>query len=832
MKISKVKLINWHAFENETLKFTGNLIITGSNGSGKSTLMDAIYYVLSGGDTKNFNNAANNGDNHNSKRTLETYILHKIGDEGRECLRSRPIISHICIEFTSDSGVSFLLGAVIELSETSISEKFYTKDSAKIDDSMFISADNTIYDFSSLKRNASVFDITKTSKISRQRSFCKDVFKVNDGTRYMELLQRAIAFKPIDEVSDFVDSFLLGDNSIDITPLQEELRSYNGIHNQVRKAKEKIEFLEQFMDNANKYQKCNDNLKCLDPLLEEATAEYAEAKINELEKENENLSFKNSRLQEEIDASENEKERLEIEVKSIENSDQYQLVKSKKEELAIKTKDLDCLFAMKNHQDQVLRNEQSILKLFELNYSFYKDITDKNFNLFDQHRKAYSVFVRNKNAELISSRTRLVDKANVLKTEINDITGQISELQKHHSIYPQEVTKLRDLLVHFLKEKYGKDIIIKPLCELVEFKENEMNRWSNAIEAYLTPYRFGLIVDHKYYEECVHYYNQIKNQEHIYNVKIYNANAPLIFTGKVKENSIFSKLDIDDKRTKFICYQLFNEVICFDSLNDLINQDSNGILDNCIIYKEHSFLNPDPKSYKYPYIGENSFKTRIEYLNNELSEKEEEKLNIENEKERISDLIDRLEKNKASEISGYTDVWSEFDKLTDDVRKVKEDLKLYESNPGMIALTEKIQSLKNKEQTITDTNAQKRQNILDNQKNIGSNENEINRFKTMVNIAEKSFESKLLKYSLSQSVYESFRDDYYKDDGCLDKTKIENAKSICQNTIASLTNRLQDKVQEYVSKYNNNLSTNLADINAIINEYEKLKKWSINYCYT
>ena len=75
MMLTKIKLINWHIFSNNTIELDGNTLITGENASGKSTLMDAIYFVLSGGDDKHFNKAANEL----GKRDLESYLRGKLG---------------------------------------------------------------------------------------------------------------------------------------------------------------------------------------------------------------------------------------------------------------------------------------------------------------------------------------------------------------------------------------------------------------------------------------------------------------------------------------------------------------------------------------------------------------------------------------------------------------------------------------------------------------------------------------------------------------------------------------------------------------------------------
>ena len=78
--LTKIKLINWHGFYDETINIQGSTLITGDNGCGKSTLLDAIYFLLSGGEDNKFNAAANE----NANRNLTTYMRGKTGTEGKE----------------------------------------------------------------------------------------------------------------------------------------------------------------------------------------------------------------------------------------------------------------------------------------------------------------------------------------------------------------------------------------------------------------------------------------------------------------------------------------------------------------------------------------------------------------------------------------------------------------------------------------------------------------------------------------------------------------------------------------------------------------------------
>ena len=113
--LTKIKLINWHGFFDETIPVSDSILLTGENGSGKSTLVDALYFLLSGGETNRFNVAANDSTN----RTLESYMRGKTGVEGKSYLRAEtPLISHLALEFLDRAtNEYFVLGVCLEIQE-------------------------------------------------------------------------------------------------------------------------------------------------------------------------------------------------------------------------------------------------------------------------------------------------------------------------------------------------------------------------------------------------------------------------------------------------------------------------------------------------------------------------------------------------------------------------------------------------------------------------------------------------------------------------------------------------------------------------------------------
>ena len=52
--LCRVRLINWHFFENECITMHGSTLISGENTAGKSTILDAIQLVLTT-NTREFN---------------------------------------------------------------------------------------------------------------------------------------------------------------------------------------------------------------------------------------------------------------------------------------------------------------------------------------------------------------------------------------------------------------------------------------------------------------------------------------------------------------------------------------------------------------------------------------------------------------------------------------------------------------------------------------------------------------------------------------------------------------------------------------------------------
>jgi predicted ATPase len=136
-KLTKIKLVNWHLFSNQTIDIKDNALISGENGSGKSTLLDALQYLLVGGKSgAKFNIAATD----DAKRTLEGYVRGRIGAENKEFLRNGDVITHLALEFYDEQAKAYhIIGCILDLPKTSsLKERFYILENVAIHDGLFL----------------------------------------------------------------------------------------------------------------------------------------------------------------------------------------------------------------------------------------------------------------------------------------------------------------------------------------------------------------------------------------------------------------------------------------------------------------------------------------------------------------------------------------------------------------------------------------------------------------------------------------------------------------------------------------------------------------------
>ena len=828
MILKKIKLINWHLFTNETIEIKGNTLLSGENGTGKSTLVDALYFLLSGGDEKHFNHAANQ----NAKRTLETYMRCKTGIENKEYLRPEAnLISHIALVYQSNqTKESFTLGVVLELSSGNTKPKsyFYYVPNYEINEEDYVS-DYVISNYNRLEINIKNLEsLDKNGVKKRKEAIARDIFKLQSSEKYFDLLAKAIAFKPIEEVNSFVNDFLLKEKNIDLESIRSEMRNYKEIHETLLREEKKIECLDSFISQAIKYQHNLENIKYLNVLSKKADIDNLtldnkrkETRINENKLKNKFLTDEKVTLNENLT-------NITKEIALLENNEIRKALNIKEERLKKLESEHNIVVYDLNKTDALILNEENIRKEISSKNNFYKLYLEHDFLNFIKEIKKFHEELSLKDNEYREKKVSTLFEINKTDETIKDKNNKLEQIKKGLRPYSQGLVNLISEIKDEIKKQTGKDIDIKPLCEYLEIKE-EYKEWSNAIEAYLNTQRFDLIVEPKYFNIAIKKYEAIKDKYNIYGYGIVDLDKIKDFD--VNENSLFYCLDINNNYAKKYANYLLNKVIRVNDTS-LLNQNKISITKTCMLYKNFSVRALNKELYLTPYIGRDSINKQKETLISELNilnESQKKNYNLYN---LLNEAIIKLNQSKARDLSEIDNYYKKEISLKNEIVALSGQIEEDKKSHNLLELENKIErsrakaneyELKIKELEVSITNITKE---------IGSLEADIMRNSEELSQKEKSYDFDMLKIKEDNASFEIYlrKENEYKTNNSLSKTRILDDLRTSEASNRAMQGSVIKGMQAYSQKFKNELVADLNNLDDFINEYYSVKNLNIiNY---
>ena len=697
-KLTRMKLINWHRFTDATIEFGSSTLLSGENGAGKSTLLDAIQFVITCS-TNYFNKAAHE----NGKRKLTGYIRCKTGKENKPYERTGEISAHVALEFYEESRKQyFVVGAVIDsASEGQETVARYLMDNTRFTDDMFFqaSAPKSIAQF----RNAN----SKIKQWCKTQAEAKKVMKSRFGRiedKFFTLIPKALAFKPIDDIKDFVYSYVLDEKEVNIDILRENVRTYQELEKTLESVKKKIDKLEKIeeahtevvegMMRDKKYEFFLSHAE-VDLIKEsiiglENEIQADEFRLKEREKESTALTKEKEEKQEietalrvelkqnkdflALEEQEKELKRLEQE-KEEREKEKGELLKSVKKALEqcyklMEVKDVDpCI---KEYQAKLERLE-AVKELAELKQLVQTVITYKN----EMREK-----IQRKSLEVQLEQQRLAQE----KQEQDEI---IEKLNKKKLTYSSEVT----LVVEQIREEFAR-IGRKPepriLCELLEIKDEA---WRNAVEGYLNTQRFYILVEPENFDIALGIYDRLRAERKAFGVGLINARK-LDDYKTAPEGTLATQVTSSNKYAKQYINMVLGKVQMCERYDQLKNY-SVAITKECMRYQNHVASAIKPSVFETPFIGKNAF--RVQLLQAEARRK---KLTgeIDNCKEKLKNLdfvLHPLTTEQDVDIKYRLDVLSDLRNLQNAILKCKANIDTLKKNATMIQKQIQLDTLGN-----------------------------------------------------------------------------------------------------------------------------------------
>ncbi|MDY5496749.1 MAG: SbcC/MukB-like Walker B domain-containing protein [Anaerobutyricum sp.] len=631
-KLTRMKLINWHRFTNCTIHFGSSTLISGENGAGKSTLLDAIQFVVNCS-SNSFNKAAHE----NGKRKLTGYIRCKTGRESRPYERTGKLSAHVALEFYEESKKRyFIIGAVVDsASEGQETTVRYLIDNKQMEDEMFLNGRHirSISEFRAA--NKGIRQWCKTQAEARKMVLAR-LGRIED--KFFRLIPKAMAFKPIDDIKDFVYSYVLDEKQVNIDVLRENVRTYQDLERTLESVKKRMSKLEEIEKHHEEVQDCEKKDRMYEYFLQQAGVDILKKNVRETEKQIQSDIYHLEEMKENLAQLDREwisKKEMEtnLRVELKQNKDFLALEEQQKEKERLLVEDRDCREEKKALMGSVRKARNAVKKLLEVSDvdECIKEY-DEMLTHLDQVTDVSGMkglteqVIRYKNimyGKIQKKMAELQVELNRLRQERKELDRKIERLEKKKLTYPDGV----DRVITAVKEEFariGRKAQPYVLCELLEIKDEQ---WRNAVEGYMNTQRFYILVDPESFDIALGTYDKLRREKKAYGVGLINTQNMDKYE-VAPEGTLACVVTSKNKYAQRYINMVLGRVQMCERYDDLKKYPV-SITRECMRYQNRVASAIRPEIFSIPFIGNHAFKVQLDQarkkkaqLNIIISEKE------------------------------------------------------------------------------------------------------------------------------------------------------------------------------------------------------------------
>lgn len=664
--LTKIRLINWHLFENTTIDCQGSTYFIGINGAGKSTILDAVQFALVGGQRDvRFNQAALAG----GKRTLASYVRGELGTEGQRYLRG-DVTGVIALEFKNPDGTFFTHGAVIDAYEDGRAPDvvYFIVHNAGLDDRWFFKADSNgrLFDTRAFKRHLDHFALPPAS---RAQTFSRlEDYRVHLLNRLGQLkdsfpakIVKGLAFSPLTDIRSFVHNYLLDENLLDVKNLQEQLDTLRHFESLAADVRERIEALNK-IDELDKERLANRRRRITNGYI----ARRARGELHSAELKNARLKLDETRLA--LHRAEIERDQLATHLKFAETALLDAKIALQTDQTAIKERDLreklaaleaelNLLRQRQNEVESILTQERADAKKLKKFLAadnieippaletFIKEKVDrytgKQVDAGHGTRSTqraprntitdFQVALTTLSQQYSREQILLTEKSTALREEASRLEDEIRKLRtgdreiSYESEAPNAV-RLRRLLRAELGLS-SEEVVF--LCDQLTIPNKD---WQDAIEGILGFHRFTILVPPAHYDAAMKLYRERRHKDGLHGVALLDTEKVDKYTSRqvdketskngtrsTKHESLASEIVTEHSSARAFIDILLGHYIKCDSLEELRNHRT-AVTRECFVRRNYTDSHLNPQVYKRWFIGDRAAPRQIESRQQRLDE--------------------------------------------------------------------------------------------------------------------------------------------------------------------------------------------------------------------
>lgn len=490
--------------------------------------------------------------------------------------------------------------------------------------------------------------------------------------RFFDLFERALVFRPPDDLRQFVNQWLLEPRPLDVETLQRVAEPYALLSDTAREIEEKLTALrgivqQQEQVRSLRYQR--DSLRVLLPLLHRSEAEQQVAWLEE------RLNFaahQHDEESEELAATQTHLSKAEAALRDAEIRIHQTSVMRRRDELQRDIKRATSEATMVQSRWLTLlydiqREEAALRPLLEADEDKLPAGTAGNtgqdltaaLSLTDDERAIVQSFLDSIAAlradnppsrdffplmdaaipALEAALARAQEALFAIKQQIQQHRARGKELEQQRAHVraggrrvPAPVERLRDLLTHILEQR-------PPLlCEVLEIPDPT---WQDAVEALLGPQRFAILVQPRHLDLALHVLARAQLNEHLYDVGILDIEGALHQKTPPQEDSIAHQVQTPFPALRSYIDTLFGDTIaCTDRAN--LRRYRRAVTPDATLYANLTMRTIPAEHYRPWVIGERAHQHVLDTCAAELRQINETLVALGNQSNLVNTHIARL----------------------------------------------------------------------------------------------------------------------------------------------------------------------------------------------
>ena len=705
IQLSRVRLINWHNFVDDTLTFERITYLIGVNAVGKTTILDAIRYCLT--TNKDFNALGNR----KSARTLQGSVHGKQRGENAYTRRGHTV-SYIGVEFFDQKqGRKFVITVRVE-SESPEQEMRHVRQTWYISPMGTCLEDLPFIDHSNnapSSRDKFCISTGRMQPIDKQSEaknmICQrlGIGKSDSplGKKFSSVFPMGTSLDEIHDFRTFIYEYILPQPIMDLEALQKDEQELENLQETLAQAQRRAQQLREIVALGEQAIEKDRDVCVNKGFILFAQYQLDASTQTQLYAERERCIDLLRRLEKQYDEAQQQAEishaAYQQAWKAVQDSDEgkfLEVLRQKAKDTARELGDLQKkVSTCRNTQIEITELLQKASAIYSVDADMYPDAIRKQpqRNQIQMLESLENEIVK-LNAAIDKLHVDLLVQSRNLQKTIDDVEDRIRRLEKGQFVYPDRdrANVVRNAINKAFAEQ-GMEPDAKVLCELLYMTDES---WQDCVEACLGYRRFDIFVSPEHYPAAKHVFESLG--EDVGRVSLLDSRALHRDRNKatVDENVLASKVSSENLLARVYVGELLGNIVCCDDSSELENYPHSATRD---LLRHYPYRLARLRKQER-YIGLEARKKQLDEAKKQHRQMIKKAKELTDQIGTVSELRELshsvVYRKCVATVREYWDCEQEYNELSNQYSQTQREIAEWENNPLLRGLQSKEQRMK------------------------------------------------------------------------------------------------------------------------------------------